>query len=401
MSLSPEKEKSLLIVLMLVMFTTIVDFMILMPLSPFLMAEMHVTPATFGILVSAYSLTAGVSSLLATSLADRFDRRHALLACYAGLIVATLACAAASSFYTLLLGRCIAGLFGGVLGSICFAIVGDVVPNERRGQAMSWVMLGFSLSAVFGVPAGLLIASHTNWRWPFGVLAASCALIWLVGWRLVPAVRGHLVDQAKRPPVSMFTSYRELLAVPNHWWACLITACLMLSGFTIIPYISPSLVANVGISPHDLMYVYLAGGAVTLLTRPWIGGMTDKHPRAHVLAWLVLASFVPIMLVSLTLPFPLLGQLVISSLFFIFVSGRFIPATALVTSATESRMRGRLMAFNSAIQNFAGGAAALIAGLILSQDASGKLLNFGWVGVLSCVFGVLAIWVARQVRTVS
>ncbi|KAF0814911.1 Purine efflux pump PbuE [Andreprevotia sp. IGB-42] len=394
-------EKPLLIVLMLVMFTTIVDFMILMPLSPFLMVEMHITPATFGMLVSAYSLTAGVSSLLATSLADRFDRRNALLFCYAGLVVATLACAAATGFYSLLLGRCIAGVFGGVLGSICFAIVGDVIPNERRGRAMSWVMLGFSLSAVFGVPMGLFIASHSNWRWPFGVLAGLCALVWLVAWRAIPAVRGHLEEQATRPRVGLLASYRELLSVPNHWWACLVTACLMLSGFMVIPYISPALIANVGISAHDLMYVYLVGGAVTLLTRPWIGGMTDRYPRTTVLGGLVIASFVPIMLVTLTLPLGLPWQLLIAALFFIFVSGRFIPATALVTGATEARMRGRLMAFNSAVQNFAGGLAALLAGFIMTQDAAGRLVHFGWVGVLSCLIGLVGIWVARQVRTVS
>ncbi|SMC29316.1 Predicted arabinose efflux permease, MFS family [Andreprevotia lacus DSM 23236] len=399
--MSPKTEKALLIVLMLVMFTNIVDFMIMMPLSPFLMQEMHVTTATFGLLVSAYSLTAGVSSLLATSLADRFDRRHALLACYAGLVVSTLACATANSFYTLLLGRCIAGFFGGVIGSICLAIVGDVIPNERRGRAMSWVMMGFSLSAVFGVPLGLVIATHSNWRWPFGVLSIVCVLVLAIAARVVPSVRGHLAAQAGQPRAGMLESYRELLSVPNHWWACGATGCLMLSGFTVIPYISPSLVANVGMPASALIYVYLVGGALTLLTRPVIGGLTDRYPRNRVLGALVLMSFVPIILVTQTLPLSLVWQLVIGGAFFVFVSGRFIPAMALVTGATEPRMRGRLMAFNSALQNFAGGVAAMLAGAMMSQDAAGRLLHYGWVGGLSCAFGLLAVWVASRVKMVS
>ena len=163
MPLSSRQEFAMLITLMLVMFTTIADFMIMMPLASYLMAEMHVNTAQFGLLVSAYSLAAGCSALLASSQADRFDRRHALLFCYAGLMIATLACALSNTYYTLLLARILAGVFGGVIGSISLAIVGDLIPAERRGQAMSWVMLGFSLSAVAGVPLGLWLAAHSGW----------------------------------------------------------------------------------------------------------------------------------------------------------------------------------------------------------------------------------------------
>ncbi|MFC7419046.1 MFS transporter [Iodobacter arcticus] len=399
-SLKPERRtQAMLLVLMLVMFTSIADFMILMPLASDLMHEMHIDTAEFGFLVSAYALAAGVASLLAASLADRFDRRQALLFCYAGLVVATLACSAATGFYSLLAARGLAGVFGGVIGSIIFAIVGDLVPPERRGWAMSWVMLGFSLSAVAGVPLGLFIAAHSNWRMPFVALSLMCALVWIGVWYLLPAVKGHLMKN--QPVQGLLAGYKALFADANHWWACGVTAMLTLSGFCVIPYVASTMVSNSGLTTHDLVYVYLLGGVATLFSRPFIGGLIDRFSPGRILGYLVVVSFVPLILVTQTFSLSIAWQLLFSTLFFVFVSGRFIPATAMVTGATAPQMRGRLMAFNSATQNFASGIAALLAGLIMTQSSSGRILNFDWVGYLSCIFGLLAIWMAKRVKAVS
>lgn len=395
--LSPSRERALLLTLMALQFTAIVDFMIMMPLSAQLMAQFHIQPAQFGLLVSSYSLAAAVSALLASALADRYDRKHALLATYAGLLVATVGCALAPGYLSLLLARVVAGLFGGVLGAVTLAIVGDVIPPQRRGHAMGIVMLAFSLAAIAGVPLGLIIANHFSWRTPFGVLAAACALILLQAWRLVPNVRGHL----GQPHTSLLASYRELLSVPNHWWGFLTSALIMFAGFMVIPYIAPTMVSNAGLGQTELPYIYLIGGAVTLISRPWIARLTDRYRHADVLSWTVFASFVPILLVTQSLPYGLVWQLAVSALFFIFVSGRFIPCSALVTASCLPQTRGRVMAFNSAMQNLGSGLAALLAGAIMVKGPAGQLLHYDWVGYLSCAVGLVAVWAARRVKAVS
>ena len=82
LDLSPARERLMLFTLMALQFFMIVDFMIMMPLSSFLMTAFNIQPAQFGVLVSSYSIAASVSSLLASSLGDRFDRRNALLGAY-------------------------------------------------------------------------------------------------------------------------------------------------------------------------------------------------------------------------------------------------------------------------------------------------------------------------------
>ena len=95
-------ERSLLLLLAAVQFTHIVDFMILMPLGPQLMRELHIGPARFSSLVAAYTVSSGVFGLLAAPFIDRFDRRKLLLFAYGGFIVGTLSCALSINATTLL-----------------------------------------------------------------------------------------------------------------------------------------------------------------------------------------------------------------------------------------------------------------------------------------------------------
>ena len=398
MTLTPQRERQVLIVLTLMSFTNIMDFMIMMPLASHLIRDFGISTAQFGLLVSAYAFAAAVSSLLMASIADRFDRKRALLFVYAGLIVGTLGCALAPTYAALLVARTVAGLFGGVQGSIAFSIVGDLVPDERRSRAMGLVMLSFSLSAVVGVPLSIYIASHGGWHIPFFALAASCSLLFVVAMRMVPSMRGHMRVGG---PISLWQGYAELFRVPNHWWAFATSALLTLSGMMVIPYIAPTRVANEGMSELQLAYFYLIGGAVTLFTRPLFGSMSDRYPRAVVYYWLVLLSIVPMILVTHTLGVSLPLQLAVSALFFIFVSGRFVPSTALITSATTPQLRGRLMSFNSAVQNLFTGVAAAVGGVMLTRSGDGMMLGYEAVGYLSCLFAMASLWTAFKVRAVS
>jgi len=83
-------ELSLLLTLATVQFTHIVDFMVIMPLGPQFMRLFDMGPREFGLLISSYTFAAAVSGFVAAFWIDRFDRKRALLALYAGFIVATM-----------------------------------------------------------------------------------------------------------------------------------------------------------------------------------------------------------------------------------------------------------------------------------------------------------------------
>ena len=127
------RELFLLLLLASVQFTSIVDFMVVMPLGPQLMRTLKITPAEFGWIVSSYTIAAGLAAILASSIMDRFGRKAAFLTLYAGFLVGTLLCGLARGYHALLSARVITGMFGGILGGMAMAIVGDVFPEERRG----------------------------------------------------------------------------------------------------------------------------------------------------------------------------------------------------------------------------------------------------------------------------
>ena len=121
-------SRVLIAILALVQFTIILDFVIMSPLGAILMPALDITAAQFGVAVSAYAFSAGISGVLAAGFADRFDRKRLLLFFYVGFTAGTALCALAPNYHLLLLGRIVTGLFGGVVGSIVLAIITDLFP---------------------------------------------------------------------------------------------------------------------------------------------------------------------------------------------------------------------------------------------------------------------------------
>ncbi|MBP9046527.1 MAG: MFS transporter, partial [Moraxellaceae bacterium] len=265
-TLSPGAERKLVLLLAAMQFAHIMDFMVMMPLGPQLMRVLNISTDQFGWLVSAYTLTAGVAGFISVFLVDRFDRRHALTTLFAGFLLATLACGLATDFHVLLAARCMAGMFGGVLTAIIMALIADCFPESKRGAVTGKVMSGFALAAVAGVPMGIYLANHFDWRMPFFLIAALSLPLLMLLPRWLPSVPAR--DEG---PIRIIGTLREVMGDRNHVYAFVLVSALMLAGFSVIAYISPYMVQNVGLTEAQLPLIYLWGGLGTLITAPFIG----------------------------------------------------------------------------------------------------------------------------------
>jgi predicted MFS family arabinose efflux permease len=368
-----------------------------MPLGPQFTRLFDLTAREFGFLVSVYLLAAAVAALAAALLVDRFERRRALLTMYGLFTLATFACAAAPNFATLLAARAFAGAFGGVAGALVMTMVGDTVPEARRGRALGVVMSAFSLASVAGVPVGLFIAAQAGWRWTFvfvGVMSLGFAAL---GLRLLPAVTAHLAVRRADLLPALWSEVRD----PNHLRAFVFMALMVFSGFTVIPYVSLYLVANVGVREQDLPQIYLAGGAATFLAARVIGRLADRFGKLRMYRVLAALSILPLLAMTHAPALPLAWVIVLSVAFFVLVSGRFIPAMALVTSGARPGSRGTFMSLTSAVQQLGSGAATMVAALIVQRlpDAQGgTILNYPWVGYLASVCALAAMWWAGSIQ---
>jgi predicted MFS family arabinose efflux permease len=387
-TLTPLRERYLLLTLAGIQFSHILDFMIMMPLGPVLIEAFGITTHEFGLLVASYSFSAALSGLLAATFIDRFERKRLVLTIFGLFGIATLACGLAPGFATLVIARGLAGTFGGVMGAMVQTIIGDVIPFSRRARASGIVATAFSLSTVAGVPLSLWLANHFQWRAPFILIATLTVLFVIVGARILPELRHHISDKKRAHP---FSAMFEVLRDPNHLKALLFSGLLISSGFTVIPYITIYAVGNVGISLHDIPFIYLAGGTATLFTARRIGHWADLRGKIRIYRTVAVAALLPLLVVTHIGAAPLWLWLVCTTAFFVLVSGRMIPAMAIITSAAQPKLRGTFMSLNATVQSLAMGLATTLAGFIITQNDAGQIVHYGLVGYVAITGNVLAI----------
>ena len=388
-------ERVVLLTLAAVQFTSIVDFMVIMPLGPQLMRTLKIDPGQFGLVVSSYTFAAGVAGLVASSLVDRFGRKATFLTLYTGFLVGTMLCGLAPSYGTLVAARVLTGAFGGILGGIALAIIGDVFPEERRGRATGTLMSAFALASVIGVPFGLYLGTKLGWHAPFLLLAGLGCPVLAIGARALPPLRDHLNRSAVVNPLRALAG---TFSEPNHLRAFALVVTLMFGGFAVIPYISPYLVSNVGVAEVDLPFVYIAGGGLTLIAAPLVGRLADRFGKLRV--YRVIAPFSALMMLVVTHLPPLGLAVAVAATAGLMVSnaGRMVAAMAMVVGSVEPKRRGGFMSANSSVQHMSTGLGAFVGGHIVAESASGRLLHFGTVGWIGVTSTLISLWLAGRLR---
>jgi predicted MFS family arabinose efflux permease len=176
-------------------------------------------------------------------------------------------------------------------------------------------------------------------------------------------------------------------------------AVLTGTGFLVFPYISNYMVANVGLTEKQLPLIYLAGGSCTIFSMNLIGRWADRAGKRRVFIVMSILATAPILALTNLPRAPLAVAIATSTLLMICMSGRMVPAMALMTGSIEARYRGGFMGINSSVQQFSSGLAAWLSGQIMGQAADGRITRFNWIGYLSVVCALLCIYLAGFLKT--
>jgi MFS transporter, DHA1 family, inner membrane transport protein len=371
--------------------------MIVMPLGPQLMRTLHIGPAKFAMIVSSYTFAAGVAGLVASSIVDRYARRSSFLLVYAGFLLGTLLCALAPTYETLVAARVATGAFGGVLGGMAMAIIGDVFPEHRRGQATGSLMTGFALASVAGVPFGLYIGTNYGWHVPFVALAIAGIPVLLIAPFVLPPLNAHVGKVNSSPLRSLVETFSRA----NHLRAFALIVSLMLGSFTVFPFLSPYLVANVGMTEQQLPLVYIAGGGLTLFAAPVIGRLADWYGKQTVFRWVIPGSTLMLLVITHLPPVPAAVAVAVFGALMVCNVGRMITAMAMVTSSVEPARRGAFLSANSSVQHMASGLGAYLGGVIVTQSVEGKIQHFGTVGWIAAICTLASLWLASRIQIVD
>lgn len=393
-----KQEWSLMAVLACIQFSHIVDFVIMMPLGPQLMRTFNIDPHQFGMLVSSYTFSAGISGLLASLFIDKFDRKSILLFFYVGFGLSTIACAMSNTYWLLFFARSIAGVFGGVLSSLVLSIVGDAIAVEKRGTAFGIVMGSFSIASILGIPFSMYLANNYDWHAPFVFLGILSCLICFLVFFTIPSMKNHLKGPHKGGH-GLLHALIHILRTRNQLLALTFIFSLIFSQFCIVPFLSPSFVANAGMKESELPLIYLVGGIVSMFSSPLFGRLSDKFGRKKIFLIAALLSIFPLFVITNLGPHSLPVLLFIVSCFFFAAGGRMVPATAMVSATATPQFRGSFMSVSSSVQQMAAALGSYIAGMVVIKNEAGNLLNYNYVGYMAIAFTFVAIALSRSVKS--
>jgi predicted MFS family arabinose efflux permease len=399
-------QKGVIALLAFVQFTVVLDFMVMAPLGDMLMKSLRLNATQFATAVSAYAFSAGVSGLLAAGFADKYDRKKLLLFFYTGFIGGTLICATANSFEWLMIGRIVTGLFGGVLGSISMAIVTDLFSFEQRGRVMGFVQMAFAVSQVAGIPIGLYLANNWGWHAPFLLIIGMSVITTLLILQRLKPVTAHINTNVRVNPAKHL---KKTIIKRSYVLPFVTTAFLSIGGFMIMPFSTPFIINNVGISQNDLPIIYVITGIGSMIILPLIGKISDRFGKFPTFLGGTIISIIMVAVYVNLNPIPLWELILINTIMFAGIMSRMIPSTALMTAVPKMEDRGAFMSVNSSLQQVAGGVASMIAGLIIVQETTGRLHHFDTLGyvvmvvMIICAFFIYIISrrVAKKLHTQS
>jgi predicted MFS family arabinose efflux permease len=251
----------------------------------------------------------------------------------------------------------------------------------------------FSAAAAVGVPFGLYLAQKFEWEAPFLVLAGLAMVNWILLWKFLPPVRGHLAD-ASSPGLKRFLA---LLGDANARRGLLFMATLVFGHFAIIPLLAPHLVGDLKLPRELVPAVYLTGGVLSWISGPLIGRWADEHGKVRVFSVLVWAAIAVTLAIALAPPSPVWAIIAVTGSYFVFGSGRFVPGQAIQSMAVQPRDRGAFMSLNGCVRDLAGGLSSGIGGWMVTKADDGSLRHFDRLGWMAVAAALLTLWLVRRV----
>lgn len=342
-------------------------------LLPIMAADLHVTLAATGQLVTAYAITYAVGSPILAVVFNNFDRRIVVSVALCCFVAGNLVAAFATGFAMLFFARMLMAVGAGLCMPTAMAVAVAIAAPERRGRAASLVISGMTVATVVGVPLGTWIGSHFGWRATF-VLVAILGTIALAG-LLLGLPRGlprTAATLGQRLAVARRSDVLRALAVTLAWG---------LGGFTSFTYLAVPLHA-LGFDANGVSLALLVFGVAALIGNMMGGTLADRLGPLPTSTLGLCGMMISLVLQSVALkyaPPAYAGILFLVVVFFQGVSGwTFYPGQIAHLVRIDPQASVVVLSLNASAMylGFAGGSA--LGGVVLSSQLG--FSDLGWIG---------------------
>ncbi len=142
---------------------------------PYMQGSLSVTIDQVTWVLTSYIVAAAIMTAPVGWLAVRFGRKRIFIISAAGFTIASVLCGAAQGINDMVAYRLLQGVFGAALVPLSQAVMMDIYPPEKRGQAMAIWGMGVMLGPIMGPTLGGWLTEYYSWRWvflinlPFGI----------------------------------------------------------------------------------------------------------------------------------------------------------------------------------------------------------------------------------------
>lgn len=335
-------------------------------------ADLGVTIAAAGMLVSGYALGVFAGAPVLTLLTRRMPRKAVLLVLMAIYTIGNAACALAPDYTTLMIARVLTSLTHGTFFGVGAVVATGLVPANRRASAISVMFSGLTLATLLGMPAGAWLGLHFGWRSTFWAMTA----IGLVSLAVIAVLVQRSRDDA--PPARLADELRTI-ARPQVLLGLLMTVLQSMGIFAVITYIQPLLTRVSGYGEAAVSPILLLFGGGMIVGNLLGGRMADRRPTGALLGSLVALTLVlAAMTLSLHQPVAVVA---------------FVGALGVAAFATVSPLQLRVLrhahgagqnlasSFNIAAFNLGNGIGAWLGGVVV--DHGPGLTALPWIAALA------------------
>ena len=255
-------------------------------------ADLQVTIAAAGLLISGYALGVFVGAPVLTLLTSRLPRKAVLMGLMILFILGNVVCALAPNYAVLMVARVITALMHGTFFGVGAVVATSLVPEDKKASAISIMFTGLTIATLLGVPAGAWLGHHYGWRATFWAVSAIGVLGFLAITLLVPkqASHGERTSNVRE----------ELRAVmrPQVLLGLLITVLGWVGVFAVFTYIEPILTKVTGFAQEAVSPILFAFGGGMVLGNYVGGKLADRKLMATLLGTL---AFLMVVLAGMTL----------------------------------------------------------------------------------------------------
>jgi DHA1 family inner membrane transport protein len=248
-------------------------------------ADLKVTIASAGLLISGYALGVFAGAPLLTAVTSRLPRKAALVALMVIFTLGNLACALAPNYEVLMAARVLTSLAHGTFFGIGAVVATNLVAADRKASAISIMFTGLTVATLLGVPAGAWLGLHFGWRATFWAVAAIGVLATAIIALFVPKEGGDRGGIAIREEVKVLARPQVLLG--------LAATVLGYAGvFAVFTYIQPMLTRISGFSENAVSPILLVFG-VGMIVGNLVGGkLADRRLLPTLVGSLALLALV-------------------------------------------------------------------------------------------------------------